>query len=442
MEEALEESSLGGDTMKLMKNAKIRNIFLFLSVLGPGLITANADNDAGGIATYASVGAAYGYKLLWGLILITISLGIVQEMCARMGAVTGKGLSDLIREQFGVKLTFFAMVTLLIANVTTTIADFAGIAAASELIGPAFGLPQGFPLKYIVVPVVAVLLWFLIIKGSYKAVEKAFLALSLVFIAYVISGIAAKPDWSQVVQNTFIPTFDWKDPKFILLFIGTIGTTITPWMQFFLQSSVVDKGIDVKHYKYERVEVLFGAFVTDFISFFIIVSTAAAIYYKVGPREIQTAGDAAAALAPIAGNYASLLFAIGLFGASVLAASVLPLSTSYAVCEAFGWESGINKKWSEAPVFFGLYTALIVIGAGVVLLPHVDLIKVMLISQEVNGILIPIILIYMLKLINNKDLMGEYVNSKGYNIVAWTTVVFIIALTVMLLVLSVGSLFG
>jgi NRAMP (natural resistance-associated macrophage protein)-like metal ion transporter len=429
--------------VKLIKNKRIRNILLFFSVLGPGLITANADNDAGGIATYAAVGAAYGYKMLWGLILITISLGIVQEMCARMGAVTGKGLSDLIRENFGVKMTLFAMVTLLIANITTTIADFAGIAAAGEMIigGMVPGLGGGFPIKYIVVPIMAFLLWLLIIKGSYKSVEKVFLALSLVFISYVISGIVVKPDWGLVARNTFIPTFDWKDSKFVLLFIGTIGTTITPWMQFFLQSSVVDKGIDVKNYKYERAETLFGALVTDFVSFFIIVSTAAAIYYKVGPTDIKTASDAAMALQPLAGNYASLIFAIGLFGASVLAASVLPLSTSYAICEAFGWESGIGKKWSEAPVFFGLYTALIIIGAGVVLFPKINLIRIMLVSQEVNGILIPVILVYMLKLINNKELMGEYVNSKIYNAIAWATVIFVIALTVLLLVLTMGGLF-
>lgn len=429
--------------MRLIKNSKLKNILLFVSVLGPGLITANADNDAGGIATYASVGAAYGYNLLWALILITISLGIVQEMCARMGVVTGKGLSDLIREQFGVKLTFFAMVTLLIANVTTTIADFAGIAAATDLIASYgfWGLTAGVKAKYVVVPVVALLLWFLVIKGNYKAVEKAFLALSLVFVSYVISGIIAKPDWSQVVRNTFIPSFNWKDSKFILLFIATIGTTITPWMQFFLQSSVVDKGIDIKSYKYERAEVLFGALVTDFVSFFIIVSTAAMIYYRSGPKEIQTAADAAIALKPLAGEYASLIFAVGLFGASVLAASVLPLSTSYAICEAFGWESGLDKKWNEAPVFFGLYTALIIIGAGYVLFPKINLIKIMLISQEVNGLLIPVILIYMLRLINNKEVMGEYVNSRGYNIVAWLTVIFVIALTVLLLALTAGDLF-
>jgi len=430
--------------MKLMKNARFKKIMLFLSVLGPGLITANADNDAGGIATYASVGAAYGYKLLWALILITISLGIVQEMCARMGVVTGKGLSDLIREQFGVKMTFFAMVTLLIANVTTTIADFAGIAAASELIGSYgfLGLPAGFPIKYIIVPVVAVLLWLLVIKGNYKAVEKAFLVLSLVFVSYVISGIIAKPDWGQVVRHTFIPVFEWNDSKFILLFIATIGTTITPWMQFFLQSSVVDKGIDIKNYKYERAEVLFGALVTDFVSFFIMVSTAAAIYYKAGPKDIATAADAAIALQPLAGNYATVLFAVGLFGASVLAASVLPLSTSYAICEAFGWESGLDKKWSEAPVFFGLYTALVVLGAGVVLLPNINLIKIMLVSQEVNGILIPVILVYILRLINNKELMGEYVNSRGYNIIAWLTVIFVVTLTILLLVLTIGDIFA
>ncbi|MDI6618217.1 MAG: Nramp family divalent metal transporter [Clostridiales bacterium] len=424
--------------MKPVKNGKLRNIILFLSVLGPGLITANADNDAGGIATYAQVGAAYGYKLLWSLILITISLGIVQEMCSRMGAVTGKGLSDLIREQFGVKLTLFAMVTLLIANITNIIADFAGIAASADLLLP--GNIMGIPAKFIVVPLVAFFLWMLIIKGNYKQVEKAFLLLTLVFISYVISGVALKPDWGLILKSTFVPTFDFKDSKFILLFIGTIGTTITPWMQFFLQSSVVDKGINIKNYKYEKAEVLFGAFITDFISFFIIVSTAAVIYYRVGPREIQTAGDAAIALKPLAGNYASLLFAVGLFGASVLAASVLPLSTSYAICEAFGWESGIDKKWNEAPVFFGLYTALIAAGAGIVLLPKINLIKIMLISQEVNGILLPVILVYMLKLINNKELMGEYVNSKGYNIVAWTTVIFVIALTLLLLFVSIGQL--
>ncbi len=424
--------------MKPVKNGKLRNIMLFLSVLGPGLITANADNDAGGIATYAQVGAAYGYKLLWSLILITISLGIVQEMCSRMGAVTGKGLSDLIREQFGVKLTLFAMVTLLIANITNIIADFAGIAASADLLLP--GNIMGIPAKFIVVPLVAFFLWMLIIKGNYKQVEKAFLLLTLVFISYVISGVALKPDWGLILKSTFVPTFDFKDSKFILLFIGTIGTTITPWMQFFLQSSVVDKGINIKNYKYEKAEVLFGAFITDFISFFIIVSTAAVIYYRVGPREIQTAGDAAIALKPLAGNYASLLFAVGLFGASVLAASVLPLSTSYAICEAFGWESGIDKKWNEAPVFFGLYTALIAAGAGIVLLPKINLIKIMLISQEVNGILLPVILVYMLKLINNKELMGEYVNSKGYNIVAWTTVIFVIALTLLLLFVSIRQL--
>lgn len=428
--------------MKLFKNPKIKNIILFLSVLGPGLITANADNDAGGIATYSSVGAAYGYKLLWGLILITISLGIVQEMCSRMGAVTGKGLSDLIRENFGVKLTFFAMITLLIANITTTIADFAGIAAASELIFQYGipGIPAGFPVKFIVVPVIAFLLWGLIIKGNYKTVEKVFLVLSLVFLSYVVSGIISHPNWGEVARNTFIPTFEWKDSKFILLFIATIGTTISPWMQFYLQSSVVDKGISIKDYKYERAEVLLGALVTDFVSFFIIVSTASAIYYKVGPKDIVTAADAACALKPLAGYYAFLLFALGLLGASVLAASVLPLSTSYAICEAFGWENGLDKKWSDAPVFFSLYTVLIIIGAGVVLLPHINLIKIMLVSQEVCGILLPVILIYMLKLINNKKIMGKYVNGRGYNIVAWTTVVFIIALTVMLVVLTLGSL--
>lgn len=405
------------------KAGKLRNLLLILSIIGPGLVTANADNDASGIATYATVGAKFGYRMLWGLFLITISLAVIQEMAARMGVVTGKGLSDLIRENFGVKMTFFAMLVLIIANLTTTIGEFAGIAASLEI----FGIS-----KYITVPLSALLIWLTITKGSYKKAERFFLILSLVYITYIISGFLAKPDWHEVFKNTFIPSFSFKT-DFIIIFIAMIGTTITPWMQFYLQSSVVDKGLDVKHLKYERLDVFLGAFITDFIAFFIIVATAATLN-KHG-IVIDTAADAAKALEPLAGKYAAALFAIGLFGASLLGAHILPLSTAYAVTEAFGFEDGLSKKIKEAPVFYLLILFFIIIGAGVILLPNIPLIKLMIVAQEINGILVPIILVYMLKLTNNREIMGQHVNSKVFNVIAWITVIFIIILTLILLVL-------
>ncbi|WP_271629365.1 Nramp family divalent metal transporter [Caldicellulosiruptor sp. DIB 104C] len=407
---------------QISKEQRLKRILFILSVIGPGLVTATADNDASGIATYAMVGAMFGYKMLWGLFLITISLAVIQEMAARMGVVTGKGLSDLIREHFGVKMTFFAMITLLIANLTTTIGEFAGIAASLEIFGVS---------KYISVPLTAIFVWYIINKGSYKKTEKFFLALMVIYISYIISGFLAKPEWKEVFKNTFVPSFSFNS-SFILIFIAMIGTTITPWMQFYLQSSVVDKGVDVKNLKYQRWDVFLGAFWTDFIAFFIIVATAATLH-KHG-IVIETAEDAAKALQPFAGKYASALFAVGLFGASLLGAHILPLSTAYAVTEAFGLENGLNKKMREAPVFYGLILLFIVIGAGVILLPNIPLIKLMIIAQEINGILLPIILIYMLKLTNDKEIMGEYVNSRAFNIIAWITVVFIIILTLILLV--------
>lgn len=401
-----------------------RQVAIFLSIMGPGLLTATADNDAGGIATYAIVGAREGYSLLWMIILITVSLAIVQEMGARMGAVTGKGLSDLIREEFGVRWTFFAMLVLLVANVATCAAEFAGIAASMEI----FGVP-----KYVSVPLIAVMLWGLVVKGSYKAVERFLLLFALTFAGYVASGFMARPDWSEVTRGMLVPTFK-VEPGFMLLFIATIGTTITPWMQFFIQATVVDKGITISHYRYEKLDVLFGAFWTDFISFFIIVSTGATLFRAGIP--IETAKDAALALAPLAGRYSTYLFSIGLFGASALAAAVLPLSTAYAVCEAFGWESGIDNEFREAPIFFSLFTALIAIGAVVVLLPGTSLMKVMLRSQEVNGILLPVILIFMLKLVNSRRIMGQHVNSPFFNLIAWITVVCLIGLTVAWFILS------
>ncbi|MGE5506883.1 MAG: Nramp family divalent metal transporter [Chitinophagales bacterium] len=410
---------------KLKANRRLQTLAIALAVIGPGLVTANADNDAGGITTYASVGAAYGYEMLWGLLLITISLGIVQEMSARMGAVTGKGLSDLIREEFGVKWTFIAMLTLLFSNMATTAAEFAGIAASMEI----FGLS-----RYIAVPAAGIILWLAVVKGSYKQLEKFFLALSLVFATYIISGFLAKPEWPVVFRSLFVPSFRW-EPKFVILFIGLIGTTITPWMQFYLQSSVVDKGISAKEYKWERLDVLFGAFVTDFVSFFIIVSTAATLH-RHGVL-VETAKDAALALKPLAGTYATYLFALGLFGASVLAAAILPLSTAYAICEAFGWESSVDRRLSEAPVFFGLFSFLMLFGMVVVLLPGLSLVKIMLFAQIVCGILVPIIMVFQLKLINNRRLMGDYVNGRVYNAITWVTVGFIVLLTILLLVFSI-----
>jgi len=431
-------------------------ILLFLAIMGPGLVTAVADNDAGGIATYASVGASYGYDMLWMLFLITFSLAIVQEMGARMGAVTGKGLSDLIREHFGVRWTVFAMLVLLVANATTTIAEFAGIAAGMELLGVS---------RYISVPIAAASVWLLVVKGSYRVAEKVFLFFAIFQLAYVAAGIITpNQDWGAAMGSLlsfFSPVFravGWLgqavlpasislplrefptpvfrlESAFILLFIATIGTTITPWMQFYIQSSVRDKGITVEEYRYERWDVLFGAFVTDFVSFFIIITTAATLH-RAGIA-VETAADAARALEPLAGIYSKQLFAIGLVGASTLAASILPLSTSYAVCEALGWESGVSKGWRDAPAFFTLYTALIALGAGVVLLPNLSLIRIMLVSQDVNGILVPVVLVFMLVLINNRRLMGKHVNGRVYNVLAWTTTAAIIVLTGLLIVTSI-----
>jgi Mn2+/Fe2+ NRAMP family transporter len=401
-----------------------RRIWLFLAIMGPGIITAAADNDAGGITTYSVAGAHFGYSLLWMLLITTFCLAVVQEICARMGAVTGKGLSDLIRENFGLKWTFFAMAVLLVANAFTLIANFAGIAASLEIFGV---------VRWIAVPVMAVVIWYTVLRGSYKLVERIFLVFCVVQFAYVISGFLAGPDWGLALRHTVIPSFKL-DPHYLLVFIGVIGTTITPWMQFYIQSAIRDKGITVRQYKYERAEVLFGAFFTDFISFFIIVACAATLYKLSIP--IETAKDAAIALGPIAGDFAETLFAIGLFGASTLTASIVSLSSAYAICEAFGWESGINKHFREAPVFYGLYTFLIFLAAAIVLFPKLPLIVVMLVSQEVNGILLPFILVFMILLVNNRRIMGQHVNSHFYNVIAWFTVGALILLTLILLVVS------
>jgi NRAMP (natural resistance-associated macrophage protein)-like metal ion transporter len=394
---------------------------LIFAAVGPGLITAMADNDAGGIATYSLAGAEFGYSLLWTLIPITAALLIVQEMCARMGVVTGKGLADLIRERFGVKPTFYVMLALLIANVGTTMAEFSGVA---EALAP-FGVP-----KWASVPVAAASVWLLVLKGNARLVERVFLLASLFYGAYFISGGLAKPDWAEVWRGTFEPTLQLSGPALTML-VTLIGTTITPWMQFFLQSAMVEKGLGADDLGIARADVIVGSVVTDVISFFIIVSCAATIYVHGG--HIQSASDAAVALAPFAGKYASLLFSFGLLNASLLAASILPLATTYYVCEAFGWETGLDKRRDDAPQFYFLYEAIIVVGAGLVLIPGLPLLRIMLLSQTANGVLLPFILIFILLLAGDERLMGRYRNGPVLSAVAWTTAGVLIALTGLML---------
>lgn len=402
---------------------KPKNKFLFiLSIIGPGLITVNAGNDAGGIATYASIGASYGYSMLWGLFIITLSLAVIQEMNARMAVVTGRGLADLIREWYGVKPAFFAMLVLFIANLGVCIGDFAGIAASLEL----FGIS-----KYLSVPLMAIFIWFIITRGSYRKTEKIFLGFTFVFFLYIISCFIVKPDWNLVFREMVSPKVQF-NKAYVLTFIGMIGTTITPYMQFYLQSSVVDKGLSIEDYKYEKADVYLGALWGNLVSFFIIVCTAATLY-KAG-ISINSAEEAALALKPLAGNYASTLFGIGLFGASVLASAVIPLSTTYAICESFGFERGVNHSYKEAPIFYGIFTFMIIISAVLVLIPNLSLVKVMLVTQQLAGILSPIILIYMVKIINDKEIMGKYVNTSVQNIIIWFTVIFIIVLSIILFI--------
>ena len=406
------------------KLSRWKRVLLLLAALGPGIIAASAGNDAGGIATYSQDGASYGYATLWMIFVMTFSLVIVQEMAARMGMVSGKGFAALIRERFGIRPTLFAMFCLLASNAATSVAEFAGIAASLEL----FGIS-----KYISVPVAAVAVWVLVVRGSYRRVEKLLLVLSAVFIAYVFAAFMAKPDWGVVLKATVVPQFI-PTSGFVLIVIATIGTTIAPWMQFFVQSNIVDKGAGVKEMFYQRVDVIGGAVAANVVAWFIIVTTGAVLY----PRGIRatSAENAARALAPVAGHYASALFAIGLFGASLLAACVLPLTASYAICEAFGFERGIDRGWAEAPVFNGVYTFVIVFGALFVLIPNAPLISIMVLSQAVNGVLLPFLLIFMMIIVNDRRIMGRFVNGRVYNVLGWTTVVVVIGLTVALLAMQ------
>jgi len=395
-------------------------LFVFLAILGPGLITASADNDAGGIATYSVIGARYGYTMLWALVLVSVSLFVTQEMGARMGIVTGQGLAALIRERFRVRVTLFAMTTMLVANLATTISEFSGIAASFQL----FGLS-----RYIAVPLMAAFIWLLVVRGSYKMAERIFLAFSAFYIAYIVSGIIAHPDWTEAARGTLVPSFQG-DSGYILLLIALVGTTITPWGQFFIQAYVVDKGISIKHFKYTLTEVLLGAIVTFVVAFFIIIACAATIHTAGG--DVSSAEEAAAALKPLAGRFASGLFAFGLLNASVLAAAILPLATAYAICEAFGFESGVNRTFREAPVFHGLFTFSIVLGAAVALIPGLPLFTVMVLAQGINGILLPLILVFVLIIVNDRRIMGDYANTKWNNVIAGLTTAGLVLLSLML----------
>jgi Mn2+/Fe2+ NRAMP family transporter len=389
--------------------------------MGPGIITANVDNDAGGITTYSVAGAHFGYSLLWSFIPIIIALVIIQEMCSRMAVVTGKGLADLIREEFGVRVTFYAMVVLIFSNIFNTISEFAGIAASAEL----FGIS-----KYILVPICAIFVWCLIVKGTYKSVEKVFLVACVFYFSYIISGFLTKPNLGEIASSAVKPNVQF-NKAYLFMLMGVIGTTIAPWMQFYQQSSVVEKGIKLKNYKYSRLDVIIGAFVVNIVAIFIVIVCADTLF-KSGIR-IETAKEAALALRPLAGKYCFFLFAFGLLNASVFSACILPLSTAYSVCEGMGWEVGVNRRFREAPQFYMLYTAIIIIGSVLILLPNVKLIPIMLISQASNGILLPFVLIFMLLLVNNKRLMGKYTNSKTYNILAISTIILMIGLSIGLL---------
>ncbi|HSW62974.1 MAG TPA: Nramp family divalent metal transporter [Dissulfurispiraceae bacterium] len=402
-----------------------KKALLFLTVMGPGIITANIDNDASGITTYSVVGARFGYSLLWTLIPVTAALIVVQEMVARMGVVTGKGLADLIREEFGVKAAFYLLLGLFIANFGNTVANFAGWAASMQILGLS---------KYAMVPIGAAAIWLLVVKGSYRIIENVLLVACLIFVGYIISGIMAKPDWLEVGKSLVVPDIKW-DAEYLILAVGIIGTTITPWMQFYMQSSIAEKGIKKEDYRLTRLDVIVGCSITDIVSFFIIV-TCATLLYPHGIR-VEDASEAAIALQPLAGNYAALIFSIALANASILGAIIVPLATAYYICEAMGWEAGVNKSFKEAPQFMGIYTLIIGAAAAIILIPGAPLVDLMVLSAIVNGLMLPFVLVFIIKLINNKKIMGDYTNSRAYNIISWSTVTVVAVLTVLFVVASV-----
>jgi NRAMP (natural resistance-associated macrophage protein)-like metal ion transporter len=413
--------------MRFFRHWKTR-LFVVFAVVGPGFITANVDNDAGGIYTYSLAGAKFGYELLWTILPMTLALVVVQEMCARMGAVTGKGLSDLIREEYGLRTTFIMMLLLVITNFSNVVAEFAGIASSLEL----FKIS-----KYVSVPLAALLVWLIIVKGNYKTVEKVFLVASLFYIAYIIAGVMARPNWIQAIVSTVKPPSapEITNQQYVYMITGMIGATIAPWMQFYLQASVVEKGVTMRHYKAAKLDVLVGSIFAPLVAAFIVIACAATLF-QAGFNDIRSAADAAEGLKPLAGDYAFILFAAGLFNASLFAASILPLSTAYTVCEGLGFESGVDKRFHEAPVFYWLYTGLVAAGAAVVLVPDFPLVKIAVLSQVLNGVLLPFVLVFMLMLANKHELMGKHVNSRTFNIVAWVTAGVLIILTMLMFLTS------
>jgi Mn2+/Fe2+ NRAMP family transporter len=407
---------------KLRRRSLLRRLGIFIAILGPGIITGSVDNDAGGITTYSLAGADYGYGLIWTLIPSFIVLVVIQEMNARMGIVTGKGLADLIRENAGLKVTFFIFVGLLITNIWNTTTEFAGVAGSMEVFGVS---------KYISVPVIAILVWILVVKGTYQIAERIFLIFSACLLTYVVSAIMGKPHWDEIGHSIINPRMDM-NTRSIAMVIGLVGTTIAPWMQFYMQASVIEKRLKMRNYRYTLVDIVVGCLVTVIVAFFIIVACSSTLH--VNGIQINFAKDAALALKPLAGNLASAVFAFGLFIASIFSATILPLATSFYVCEAFGFETGIDKKWEEAPEFYVLYTSILVIGGGFVLIPNAPLIKISLWSQVTNGLLLPVVLVCMMLLINKKKIMGEYVNKPLNNMIGWGTVVILVALSLMLVI--------
>ena len=412
--------------MSLLRKGLRRRLTLFLAVLGPGFIAASVDQDAPGIFTYSQAGAQFGYALLWTMIPISVSLIVVQEMAARMGAVTGKGLSDLIREEFGFRITFFLMIALVVTNFGNVVAEFAGVASSLELFGAS---------RYVVVPAAAFIVWVIAVRGTYDSIEKIFLTASAFYVSYVIAGLLAQPDWKAAAFATVTrpSATGIRSYSYVYMVVALVGTTIAPWMQFYLQASVVEKGVTVRQYWASRWDVVLGCLFAVVIAWFIIVACAATLYTN-GIHNITSATDAAQALRPLAGDYAYLLFAAGLFNASLFAASILPISTAYAVCEGLGFESGLDKKFHEAPVFYWLYTLLIVAGAGVLLIPDLPLVYISVLSQVANGVVLPFVLIFMLMLTNDRELMGAYTNSRRFNVIACATVIVMILLTIVMMV--------
>ena len=404
---------------------RVKGFALFLAVLGPGIITSNVDNDAGGIATYSICGARFGYTLLWSFVPITIFLIVVQEMGLRMGAVTGKGLSDLIRERFGVRVTFYLMLAMLVVNLGNTVAEFAGVAASLGIVGVS---------KYVSVPIAAAALWLLVVKWDYKRVEKLFLAACVVYASYVVAGFIARPAWGEVAANVVAPEISWDGP-YLAMLVGLVGTTVAPWMQFYLQAAVVEKGVKISEYRMSRWDVIIGSVLVSVVAFFIVVVCGATLFAEGIP--ITDAVDAALALKPLAGQYAAFLFGFGLLNASLFAASILPLATAFFISEAFGWEAGVDKKFAEAPGFYSLYTAILAAGALAVLWPGAPLFEIMYWSQVVNGVALPAVIFFMLVIINDRRLMGDYVNKPLQNIISGVTAVVLTALSVAMVGISI-----